>query len=166
MLSTHLPTFCSSANLLYFPDLVPSFEKHNKDSNFVEYADQNFTNYGTDWLGGVDSFKTHSSDQNLPVGSFRRYSRDSTGHKDKFNNYASNGNVVDQGFNGYATGSTGCSGEFAKFDLVNAGWIFSRKLERDFLEKVREGNQTERGKERAKVKVFRFNGILVILIIG
>ena len=74
--------------------------------------------------------------------------------------------MVDQGFNGYATGSTGCSGEFTKFDLVNAGWIFSRKLERDFLEKVREGNQTEREKERAEVKVFRFNGILVILIIG
>ena len=70
------------------------------------------------------------------------------------------------GFNGYTTCSIDRSGEFAKSDSVNAGWIFSGKLERDFLEKVREGNQTEREKERAEVKVFRFNGILVILIIG
>ena len=70
---------------------------------------------------------------------------------------------MDQGFNGYVTSSTG---EFAKSDSVNAGWIFSGKLERDFLEKVREGNQTERKKERAEVKVFRSNGILLILING
>nr|XP_023910994.1 polygalacturonase 1 beta-like protein 3 [Quercus suber] len=119
-LSTHLPAFCSSANLLCFPDLAPSLEKHDKDSNFAGYADKNFTNYGTDRLGGADSFKAYSSDRNLPVDSFRRYSRDSSGHKDQFNNYASNGNVVDQGFNGYATGSTGGSGEFTKYaDSVN-----------------------------------------------
>nr|POF10608.1 polygalacturonase 1 beta-like protein 1 [Quercus suber] len=82
-------------NLLCFPDLAPSLEKHYKDLNFDGYVDRNFTNYGTDRLGGADSFKTYSSDRNLPVDSFRRNSRDSTGHKDKFNNYASNGNVVD-----------------------------------------------------------------------
>uniref|UniRef100_A0A7N2KPP9 Uncharacterized protein n=1 Tax=Quercus lobata TaxID=97700 RepID=A0A7N2KPP9_QUELO len=120
-LLTHLPTFCSSANLLCFPDLAPSLEKHDKDSNFARYTDQNFTNYNTDWLDGANSFKTHSRDRNLPMDSFRRYSRDSTGHKDKFNNHPSNGNVVDQGFNGYATGSTGRSSEFAKSDSVNAG---------------------------------------------
>ena len=46
-LSTHLPTFCSSANLLCFPDLAPSLEKHDKDSNFTRYANQNITNYDT-----------------------------------------------------------------------------------------------------------------------
>ena len=100
LLSTHLSAFCSSMNLLCFPDLAPSLKKHDKDSNFARYTNQNFTNYGTDWLDGAGSFKTHSSDRNLPVDSFCRYSRDSTSHKDKFNNYASNENVVAQGFNG------------------------------------------------------------------
>ena len=70
-LSTHLPTFCSSANLLCFPDLAPSLEKHDKDLNFTGYADQNITNYDTNRLGGADSFKTHSNNRNLPVDSFR-----------------------------------------------------------------------------------------------
>ena len=141
---THLPAFCSSANLLCFPDLAPSLEKHHKDSNFARYADQNFTNYGTDRLGRADSFKTYSNNRNLPVDSFRRYSRAPLVTTTNSKNNASNGNVVGQGFNGYATGSTGRSGEFAKSDSVKAGRIFSGKLERDFLGKVREGNQTER----------------------
>jgi hypothetical protein len=119
-LSTHLPAFCASANLLCFPDLSPSLEKHDKDSNFAGYVDRNFTNYGTDRLGGADAFKSYSSDQNLPVDSFRRYSRDSSGHKDDFVNYASDGNVVDERFNSYAASATGGSGEFTKYaDSVN-----------------------------------------------
>uniref|UniRef100_A0A7N2L7U2 Uncharacterized protein n=1 Tax=Quercus lobata TaxID=97700 RepID=A0A7N2L7U2_QUELO len=51
LLSTHLPAFCSFVNLLCFPDLAPSLEKHDKDLNFAGYADRNFTNYGTDLLG-------------------------------------------------------------------------------------------------------------------
>ncbi|KAB1200767.1 hypothetical protein CJ030_MR0G006353 [Morella rubra] len=119
-LSSHLPAFCAAANLLCFPDLSPSLEKHSRDSSFAGYLNRNFTNYGTDRLGGTDVFKKYSENQNLPVDSFRRYSRDSTGHKDNFVNYASNGNVVDQSFSTYATGATGGSGEFTKYaDSVN-----------------------------------------------
>ena len=78
-LSSHLPAFYASANLLYFSDLSPSLEKHEKDSNFAGYSDRNFTNYGTDWLGGTDSFQQYSGDENIPVDLFHRYNRDSTG---------------------------------------------------------------------------------------
>lgn len=119
-LSSHLPAFCTLADLLCFPELAQSLEKHEKDSNFAGYADRNFTNYGTDRVGGADQFKKYSSDLNLPVDSFRRYSRDSTGHKDNFVSYADNGNVVDQGFTSYATKAAGGSGEFTKYaDSVN-----------------------------------------------
>ncbi|KAJ7943636.1 polygalacturonase-1 non-catalytic subunit beta-like [Quillaja saponaria] len=115
-LSTRLPEFCSSAQLLCIPNLGPSLEKHDKDANFAVYQeDRNFTNYGTDRLGGVDSFKNYSEDQNIPVNSFRRYSRDATGHKDNFLTYATEGNVVDQSFNTYASGATGGAGEFNKY---------------------------------------------------
>lgn len=119
-LSTHLSEFCSSANLLCFPDLSPSLEKHDKDSSFSVYNNKNFTNYGTDRLSGVDSFKNYSIGENIPVDSFRRYSRDSTGHQDRFNNYAADGNVVDQSFNTYAAGATGGASDFKKYaDSVN-----------------------------------------------
>ncbi|BFG16433.1 hypothetical protein CerSpe_027070 [Prunus speciosa] len=119
-LSSRLPEFCASANLLCFSDLGQSLEKHDKDSSFTGYADKNFTNYGTDRLAGVDSFKNYSLDQNLPVDSFRRYSHDSVNHKDQFTNYASGGNVVDQSFTSYAGGATSGTGEFKKYaDSVN-----------------------------------------------
>ncbi|GMN41623.1 hypothetical protein TIFTF001_010839 [Ficus carica] len=114
-LSTRLPEFCSSANLLCFPDLAPSLENHPQDSSFAGYVDRNFTNYGTDRAGGADAFKNYSPGENIPVDSFRRYSRDSTGHHEKFNNYASEGNVVDQRFNTYGTQSTGGVGDFSKY---------------------------------------------------
>lgn len=114
-LSTRLPEFCSSANLLCFPDLGQSLEKHSKDVNFAVYRNKNFTNYGTDRLGGVDSFKNYSEGENIPVNDFRRYSRDSTGHKDNFLSYANDGNVVDQGFHTYGAAATGGVGEFKKY---------------------------------------------------
>lgn len=97
-LSTQLPSFCSKANLLCFPDLSPSLEKHGQDVNFATYNDKNFTNYGTNRPGGVDTFKNYSNDF-LPLDSFRRYSRGSVGHGDKFSSYAIDGNLVDQSFN-------------------------------------------------------------------
>ncbi|KAM6562198.1 hypothetical protein CsatB_022196 [Cannabis sativa] len=119
-LATRLPEFCSSAHLLCFPDLAPSLEKHDKDSNFAGYANKNFTNYGTDRQGGSDQFKNYSPGENIPVDSFRRYSRDSLGHSDKFNNYGSDGNVVDQSFNTYGAHSIGGAGDFSKYaDSVN-----------------------------------------------
>ncbi|KAA8529583.1 hypothetical protein F0562_034317 [Nyssa sinensis] len=115
-LSTQLSSFCSSANLLCFPDLSPSLEKHDENVNFASYLNKNFTNYGTSRLGGLDSFKNYSDGDNLPVDSFRRYSRDSTGHGDKFANYAPDANVVDQSFNTYGTDATGGTGEFKNYN--------------------------------------------------
>ncbi|KAM7250201.1 hypothetical protein ACFE04_022084 [Oxalis oulophora] len=124
-LSTHLSKFCNSAKLFCFPDLSSSTDnKHDKDSNFATYSDQNFTNYGTDKTGGSDQFKAYSENENLPVNSFRRYSRNSEGHDDAFSAYSTNGNVVDNQFNTYGTATTGGSGVFNNYDkdvnVVNA----------------------------------------------
>ncbi|XP_019423646.1 PREDICTED: polygalacturonase 1 beta-like protein 3 [Lupinus angustifolius] len=111
-LSTRLPEFCAAAKLLCFPDLRPSLEKHDKDSNFVSYQDKNFTNYGTSRPGGLDSFKNYSDGSNIPVNDFRRYSRNSAGHNDSFTSYAGGGNVAEQTFHTYGTGGTGGAGDF------------------------------------------------------
>lgn len=119
-LSTHLPEFCAKANLLCFADLTPSLEKHTGDVNFASYMDKNFTNYGTDRLGGVDAFKGYSEDDNVIVDTFRRYSRDSVGHDDKFTAYATESNVIDQSFNTYGSATTGGEGQFTRYnDQVN-----------------------------------------------
>ncbi|XP_043704054.1 polygalacturonase 1 beta-like protein 3 [Telopea speciosissima] len=119
-LSSHLQSFCSSANLFCFPDLGASLEKHDSSVNFALYMDKNFTNYGNSQLGGTDSFKNYSDNLNIPVNSFRRYSRDSNGHNDKFANYGPNGNVVDQSFNTYGDGAIRGSGDFKNYnEFVN-----------------------------------------------
>ncbi|MCL7045399.1 hypothetical protein MKW94_021197 [Papaver nudicaule] len=115
-LSTHLASFCSSANLVCMSDLTPSLAKHSEDVSFSKYSERNFTNYGTDRLGGVDSFKNYSDDANLAADSFRRYSRDAIGHLDKFANYQPDGNVADASFNTYATKATGGSGDFTNYN--------------------------------------------------
>ncbi|KVI05637.1 polygalacturonase 1 beta-like protein 3 [Cynara cardunculus var. scolymus] len=114
-LATNLPSFCSAANLLCFPDVGPSLEKHSGDVNFIEYSEKNFTNYGSGRLGGLDSFKNYSNDGNSALDSFRRYSRDSVGHDDKFSTYAKNTNVPDQSFNTYGTKATGGTGDFTGY---------------------------------------------------
>ncbi|KAJ7953621.1 polygalacturonase-1 non-catalytic subunit beta-like [Quillaja saponaria] len=114
-LSTRLPEFCSSAQLLCFPEVGPSLEKHDKDANFVVYQEQNFTNYGTGRVDGVDSFKNYSESDNLPINSFRRYSRGALDHNDNFISYATSGNVVDQSFNTYATTAGFGAGQFKKY---------------------------------------------------
>ncbi|KAK8529452.1 hypothetical protein V6N13_102368 [Hibiscus sabdariffa] len=115
-IGSRLPSFCSAAKLFCFPDLSPILEKHSRDVKFAVYAIKNFTNYGTDRLGGVDSFKNYSENKNVVVDSFRRYSRDSAGHKEQFSNYASESNVVDQSFNTYAAEATGGSGDFKNYN--------------------------------------------------
>ncbi|OWM76059.1 hypothetical protein CDL15_Pgr009704 [Punica granatum] len=115
-LSAHLPSFCAAAGLLCFPDLAPSLEKHDKDSDFTGYSNRNFSNYGTDRLGAVDMFKKYSEGENIPVDSFRRYSRNAAGHNDKFDSYGPEGNVVDQSFNSYGVGATGGTGEFKNYN--------------------------------------------------
>ncbi|CAL0312973.1 unnamed protein product [Lupinus luteus] len=116
-LSTRLPEFCSAANLLCFPEVLPSLEKHTHDVKFSGYDDDhNFTNYGTDQAGGLDSFKNYSNGLYAnPVSDFRQYSRNSAGHKEKFNSYGNDANVVDQSFHTYGTAAAGGSGEFKEY---------------------------------------------------
>ncbi|XP_065873957.1 polygalacturonase 1 beta-like protein 3 [Euphorbia lathyris] len=111
-LSTKLSDFCSSARLFCFPDLSPSLAKHDKDVSFSSYLNRNFTNYGTESAGGIDSFKNYSDSDNIPVDSFRRYGRNGAGHDEKFSNYAPNGNDIDESFNTYGTGGTGGKSDF------------------------------------------------------
>lgn len=115
-LADHLPAFCAAARLLCFPELAPSLEKHPTDANFAVYSNKNFSNYGTDRLGGLDSFKNYSAGENVPVDTFRRYSHDSSGHDDRFANYGPDGNVVDQSFNSYGGSATGGTGEFKNYN--------------------------------------------------
>ncbi|GJW68376.1 polygalacturonase 1 beta-like protein 3 [Tanacetum coccineum] len=114
-LSGSLPSFCSAANLLCFPDVAPSLEKHSGDVDFKEYSEKNFTNYGSGSLSGSDSFKNYSNDGNQALNSFRRYSHDSLGHNDKFTTYARDTNVPDQSFNTYGKKATGGKGQFTSY---------------------------------------------------
>ncbi|PHU02837.1 Polygalacturonase non-catalytic subunit AroGP3 [Capsicum chinense] len=113
-LTTQLHSFCSSANLMCAPDLLPSLEKHG-EVHFTTYNDKNFTNYATNLPGlGSNTFKNYSDGQNIPVNSFRRYGRGSP-RDNEFNNYAPDGNVIDQSFNTYSTSSAGGSGQFTNY---------------------------------------------------
>ncbi|XP_047150418.1 polygalacturonase 1 beta-like protein 3 [Vigna umbellata] len=117
-LSTRLPEFCSAAHLLCFPEVRPSLEKHTKDENFQTYNDgQNFTNYGTGRVNGIDTFKNYSNDiVSIPVNAFRGYSRSSIDHRESFTGYANDINVADQSFNTYGSNSGGeGSGEFKNY---------------------------------------------------
>ncbi|ESQ29455.1 hypothetical protein EUTSA_v10023352mg [Eutrema salsugineum] len=116
-LHTRPSEFCSAAKLFCFPELAAHSiaDKHGDDVSFVVYSRKNFTNYGSDRLSGVDSFKNYSGGDNIAVDSFRRYSRDSAGHGDGFSNYAGDVNVADQSFTTYATESTGGSGDFTSY---------------------------------------------------
>ncbi|GMH20719.1 hypothetical protein Nepgr_022561 [Nepenthes gracilis] len=119
-LSSHLDSFCKSAKLFCFPDMSSSFETHDQNVNFATYSDKNFTNYGTDRVGGVDAFGSYSPEENVPIDTFRRYSRNSAGHGDSFTEYAPEGNVISQSFNTYGTGATGGEGQFTSYaDNVN-----------------------------------------------
>ncbi|KAL0327255.1 UNVERIFIED_CONTAM: Polygalacturonase-1 non-catalytic subunit beta [Sesamum angustifolium] len=84
--------------------------------DFATYLNKNFTNYGGDRLGGVDSFKNYSDGDNVVSDDFRRYSRDATGHSEKFTSYATEVNMADQSFSGYGTASTGGDGEFSNYN--------------------------------------------------
>ncbi|PKI42694.1 hypothetical protein CRG98_036976, partial [Punica granatum] len=137
-ISSHLPAFCAAARLLCFPELSPSLDKHDKDSNFTTYIQRNFTNYGTGKLGGMDSFSGYADGANMPTNLFGQYSHNSATHLDslaliyscfkclalifelifptRFENYGHDGNVADQGFNGYGASSTGGRGEFQNYN--------------------------------------------------
>ncbi|XP_068637933.1 polygalacturonase 1 beta-like protein 3 [Aristolochia californica] len=114
-LSTQLPSFCAWANLFCFPQTSPSLAKHNGYSNFANYVNQNFTNYGTRALGDGNSFKNYSDGENVVADSFKRYSRESLGHKDTFVNYGPDVNVLSEQFSSYSVSGLGNSGEFTNY---------------------------------------------------
>ncbi|KAL7171489.1 hypothetical protein ACSBR2_036194 [Camellia fascicularis] len=115
-LSTRLHSFCSSANLLCYPDLSASLKDHDKNVNFTSYLNQNFSDYGKSRVGGVDSFMNYSGNDNVIFDSFDKYSHDSTGHDDKFANYANSTNVPEQTFKSYGADATSGAGDFKAYN--------------------------------------------------
>ncbi|KAM7487313.1 hypothetical protein LguiB_024797 [Lonicera macranthoides] len=115
VISTQLPSFCSSANILCFPDSSSSLKKHKESVNFATYLDKNFTNYGSKAQAGDDTFTSYSEGLNNIVDSFQGYSHESDNNNEKFNTYATDANIADQSFNTYGTGSNGGAGEFKNY---------------------------------------------------
>ncbi|XP_076939450.1 polygalacturonase 1 beta-like protein 3 [Bidens hawaiensis] len=117
-LSSHLSSFCSSANLLcFFEPTLSSLTTTNqpKDSNFAIYTNKRFQNYGAARIGGADTFKNYSENINFATSSFIKYSGASTGHNEGFISYASDANVANSNFTSYANDATGGNGEFNSY---------------------------------------------------
>ncbi|GER54827.1 polygalacturonase-1 non-catalytic subunit beta [Striga asiatica] len=117
-LSHQLSDFCTKAKLMCaHASSSPSLDKNPNDVNFTSYTDnKNFTNYGTDKLGGLDSFQKYSENVNILVDNFRRYSRNSVGHNEGFDSYAADGNVAEQRFNTYGASATAGQGQFSNYN--------------------------------------------------
>lgn len=116
-LSSHLPAFCSAANLFCLLDskhAEPENLKKN-DVDFTFYTNKQFEKYGSSHVGGVDQFKNYSGGINFATGSFTQYSRSSTGHDESFASYANDGNVASSNFTSYGSSATGGSGEFINY---------------------------------------------------
>ncbi|KAM0018835.1 putative BURP domain-containing protein [Helianthus debilis subsp. tardiflorus] len=114
-LSSHLSSFCYSANLFCFYDATVSNSGHPKDSNFAVYDGKGFSNYGSGRLGGGDTFKNYSENTNFATSGFTKYSGGSTGHREGFNSYATDANVANSNFTSYAGDATGGNGEFNSY---------------------------------------------------
>ncbi|KAL2539529.1 putative polygalacturonase non-catalytic subunit [Abeliophyllum distichum] len=114
-LSSHLSTFCATADLFCLLDSKSIIENLKNDANFAHYTNKNFANYGSSGLGGVDVFKNYSQGVNFATGSFARYSDDSTGHNENFAGYADDGNVASSDFTSYASSATGGEGDFKTY---------------------------------------------------
>ncbi|XP_075500451.1 polygalacturonase 1 beta-like protein 2 isoform X1 [Primulina tabacum] len=116
-LSSHLPAFCSAANLFCLLDSKHTGPENlkNNDVDFTFYTNKQFEKYGNSRVGGVDQFKNYSGGINIATGSFTRYSRSSTGHDESFASYANDGNVASSNFTSYGSSATGGSGEFINY---------------------------------------------------
>ncbi|KAG0465672.1 hypothetical protein HPP92_019836 [Vanilla planifolia] len=113
-LSKDLHSFCSAANLLCNPDLLPSLATHSLSSSFAVYEDKNFTNYGTNSAGATSVFSNYSG-FNIPFSVFRRYGRDGAGPDDEFSLYGTNGNVVGTNFSSYGGQAAGGVDNFTSY---------------------------------------------------
>ncbi|XP_006476763.3 polygalacturonase 1 beta-like protein 3 [Citrus sinensis] len=114
-LSSHLPAFCSLANLICTLEFDDQSSSSIRDASFAVYSNKNFANYGDSKLGGIDSFKNYSQALNTPNDSFKKYSRESTGHTEDFTSYAKDGNVANENFTSYAANANAGSGGFTNY---------------------------------------------------
>ncbi|KAI3820769.1 hypothetical protein L1987_08317 [Smallanthus sonchifolius] len=114
-LSSHLSSFCSSADLFCFSDSTSTNSGRAKDSNFAVYDGKRFSNYGAARVGGGDTFKNYSENLNFASSGFARYSGESTGHHEGFNSYAGDANVATSNFTSYANDATGGNGDFKTY---------------------------------------------------
>ena len=103
-LTCNIKSFYSNFNLtLNVIVLCPK-----KNFQLCRHSNLNFTNYGTDQLGRIESFQKYSDDENIPsvfskcAGEvnvpnlwFTSYSNDSNGHDHTFSTYNDNANASD-----------------------------------------------------------------------
>ncbi|KAI6682930.1 hypothetical protein NL676_028843 [Syzygium grande] len=117
-LSSHLRLFCSLANLFcsFDEDSRSTQNDLDEDANFAVYSNKRFASYGTDRVGGADSFKNYSEGLNKPDFSFKKYTKDGSGHSEGFASYATDGNVANGSFASYGFGANGGSGEFKSYN--------------------------------------------------
>ncbi|XP_039135603.1 polygalacturonase 1 beta-like protein 3 [Dioscorea cayenensis subsp. rotundata] len=111
-LTPHILTFCSAAHLLCSPSLT---SKSPKDSNFANYNNVNFTNYGNHIHSGQESFKNYSKSQLVPIDVFTTYSKDSVSHDEAFKAYSPNGTIITDNFTSYASAAVDGSGDFTSY---------------------------------------------------
>nr|XP_043607355.1 polygalacturonase 1 beta-like protein 3 [Erigeron canadensis] len=114
-LSSHLPSFCSLANLCCFSESTSTNRVNAKDSDFAVYDSKRFSNYSPGRLGGGDTFKNYSENTNFASSGFTKYSGGSTGHHEGFTSYATDANVATSNFTSYATDATGGTGDFTSY---------------------------------------------------
>ncbi|XP_023752354.1 polygalacturonase 1 beta-like protein 1 [Lactuca sativa] len=114
-LSSHLSSFCSSADLFCFSDPTSINSGRLKDTNFAVYNSKRFSTYGSSQVGGADTFKNYSENINFASSGFARYSGISTGHHEGFTSYATDANVANSNFTSYATDATGGNGDFTSY---------------------------------------------------
>ncbi|KAK1435780.1 hypothetical protein QVD17_01549 [Tagetes erecta] len=114
-LSSHLHSFCNSANLFCFSDPTSINSDHPINSNFAVYTNKRFTTYASATITGVDTFKNYSQNTNFASTGFLKYSAASTGHHETFTSYATDANVANSDFTSYAAAATGGDGQFTSY---------------------------------------------------
>ncbi|KAJ0964218.1 hypothetical protein J5N97_029340 [Dioscorea zingiberensis] len=111
-LHSHLPSFCSAANLLCDFSTINQAHNIHGNTDFKNYKNKEFKNYQKECLLGGDSFKNYSSGENVGRDSFASYGQENTGSREEFTNYAARTNVGGSGFKNYGVDSNGESTDF------------------------------------------------------
>ncbi|GAA0165761.1 hypothetical protein LIER_21081 [Lithospermum erythrorhizon] len=141
-LSTLLTTFCESANLFCFPDLLETTNSLNKQEegnvNFVSYQNKNFTNYGTKEVGEGTAGDPWTTGKSLPAmlpkgssqtkvstpmatnaqhgaGDFKEYTKEVYIANASFTSYSDKAKGQKQSFETYTTDSNEGDGKFTSY---------------------------------------------------